>query len=237
MNRQRQGIGWGQPRELSSAGCSIAIAILPLLRPAVWRWRGFFRRRAGGRCRSDRLLLRYPTLATRAKASRGWVTRIKYNRRSFGCGRPQRGRPSLRRTFGDEIRGIPPIPQSARNGWGTELFGRSKLVGHGAAGGERGLEHFRIYCRPACPIHSAFSSGMGGIPITLESTQFRKMQLEARISPGKRPSRQECALTRIAFVKMSAADARAASEGWRRQQEAQVICRHTYPATSTPRAA
>ena len=38
-----------------------------------------------------------------------------------------------------------------------------------------GLGHFRIYCRLPCPIHFAFSSGMGGIRTKFGSTEFRKM--------------------------------------------------------------
>ena len=37
------------------------------------------------------------------------------------------------------------------------------------------LEHFRICYRPPCPIHSAFSSGMGGMPMNFRSTDFPKM--------------------------------------------------------------
>jgi len=58
-----------------------------------------------------------------------------------------------------------PVQRSRPNAWRIDEICSRKAT----------LEHFRIYCRPACPIHSAFSSGMGGIPITLESIQFRKM--------------------------------------------------------------
>jgi transposase len=37
------------------------------------------------------------------------------------------------------------------------------------------LEHFRIYCRLPCPIHSAFFCGMGGKPTKFRFTQFPKM--------------------------------------------------------------
>ena len=71
----------------------------------------------------------------------------------------------------DEYPGHPDSTVAHRCIRGCDVF----CVPHNGQNVEEALDHFRIYCRLVCPIHSAFSSGMGGIATRFRSTQFRKL--------------------------------------------------------------
>ncbi len=75
--------------------------------------------------------------------------------------------PESKRTFGASEKGRKRKENTQRRWRVTES--RRPRKGSGR------IEHFCFCYRLPCPIHSAFSSGMGGRPTNFRSTQFTKM--------------------------------------------------------------